>query len=134
MSDRLPARAGRQHRQQCFDIRQRRTEVHDACAQREVPVDHRLREKRLAASLHARQQVLVQALQIRVGLGCLRPLPIVRYAAKRRDDREKSYQPAPTPMAMASARPPAIVRPGYFLSIRNRSLGSVDESMAAISK
>ena len=35
---------------------------------------------------------------------------------------QQSYQPAPTPIAMASARPPASVSPGYFSSIRNPSL------------
>ena len=33
-----------------------------------------------------------------------------------------SYQPAPTPIAIASASPPASVRPGYFRSIRSPSL------------
>ena len=34
----------------------------------------------------------------------------------------KSYQPAPMPIATASASPPAIVRPGYLRSIRSASL------------
>ncbi len=50
-------------------------------------------------------------------------------ALGQRDCRREDVSPylaqkAPRPMAMASARPPASVRPGYFRSIRNPSLRS----------
>ena len=41
---------------------------------------------------------------------------------RRQDLTDRSYQPAPIPIAMASASPPASVRPGYFRSIRSPSL------------
>ena len=40
----------------------------------------------------------------------------------RRNRAMPSYQPAPRPMAIAMARPPANVSPGYFSSIRKPSL------------
>ena len=57
-----------EHRRQRFDVRQRRAEVDDARAQREPAVDHRVGEERLAAPLDARQQLLIQPLQVRLGL------------------------------------------------------------------
>ena len=57
-----------EHGRQRFDVRQRRAEVDDARAEREPAADHRVGQKRLAAALDAREQLLIQPLQIRLDL------------------------------------------------------------------
>ena len=55
----------RKQREQRLDVRLRRAEVDDAGAEGEAAVDHRIGEERLAAALDARQQLLIQPLQVR---------------------------------------------------------------------
>ena len=64
---RFPTEPG-EHWRQRFDVRQRGAEVDDARAERKPAADHRVRQKRLAAALDARQQLLIQPLQVRLDL------------------------------------------------------------------
>ena len=59
----------RQQRRQRVDVRLRGAEVDDAGAKGEAAIDHRVGQKGLAAALDARQQLLIQLLGIRLGLG-----------------------------------------------------------------
>ena len=82
--DRPRDRAGPARRQR-VDVCQRRAEVDDARTQREPAVHHRVREERLTAPLDARQQFLIQLLQIRFGVRRSDGLQVARDVAERRD-------------------------------------------------
>ena len=82
---RFPTEPG-EHWRQRFDVRQRGAEVDDARAERKPAADHRVRQKRLAAALDAREQLLIQPLQVRLDLRRRLCWPeVARNVSERRD-------------------------------------------------
>ena len=102
---RFPTEPG-EHWRQRFDVRQRGAEVDDARAEREPAADNRVRQKRLAAALDAREQFLIQPLQVRLDLRRRLCWPeVVRNVPERRDaemlgDRFEILVPLDEPMEM----------------------------------